>query len=236
MSALKQRELLLNASNQGRRLNVQIVSESVRLELWPPNPAVPANPSARQINQYLATQANTSTLAMVRKTGIGSANTVGMSPQELARLQVAEPVVMWEYSKMGHPNYTEIILKTGAGNCDQMAHVAKEMIRTNGGVAQVWGTQPPAHAFVVVGRPPAGLARTRDFQEAGWADVWISDPWTSISCAAGDYIAQLNIKMTEWFLQDISVYFHDAGAYRWAQANDPAWLARLTQSDKLPMP
>ena len=234
LSALKQRELLLNASDQGRRLDVQMVSEPIQLDIWPPKPTVPPNPSAEQINRYLSAQANASTLAMVRKTGLGSANTVGNTPQELARFRVAEPVVMWEYSKIGHPNYTEIILKTGAGNCDQMAHVAKELIRTNGGGAQVWGTQPRAHAFVVVGAPPAGLPPTRDFKEAAWADVWISDPWTSISCAAGDYIDALNIKMMEWYLLDISVFFYDAGAYRWAKANDPAWIALLTHSEKLP--
>lgn len=66
--------------------------------------------------------------------------------------------------------------------------------------------------------------------------MWICDPWSTVTSAAADYIHALNIKMIEWDLLDISVFFNDAGAYRWARANDPAWLARLTLSDKLPIP
>lgn len=236
LSVIKQRELLLNASDQGRRLDIQVVNRPIQLDIWPPRPNVPGGANAQQINQHLAQKANASTLAVVEKTGVGSANTVGLGAAELQRWRVAEPVVMWEYSKMGHPNYTEVILKTGAGNCDQMAHIACEMIRTNGGTARVWGTRPAGHAFVVVGTPPPGLVHTRNFSEAGWDDVWISDPWSTVTSAAAGYIQALHTKMIEWDLLDISVFFNDAGAYRWARANDSAWLARLTHSDKLPIP
>lgn len=236
LSVLKQRELLLNASDQGRRLDIQVVNRPIQLDIWPPRPNVPGGANAQQINRYLAERARESTLAVVEKTGVGSANTLGLGPAEMQRWRVAEPVVMWEYSKMGHPNYTEVILKTGAGNCDQMAHIACELIRTNGGTASVWGTRPAGHAFVVVGTPPPGLVQTINFGEVGWDDVWISDPWSTVTSAAADYIHALNIKMIEWDLLDISVFFKSAGAYRWARANDPAWLARLTLSDKLPIP
>ena len=139
-------------------------------------------------------------------------------------------MVMWEYSKIGQPNYTEIILKTGAGNCDQMAHVACEMIRTNGGTAQVWVCQ--VHTFVVVGTIPTGLSQTLDFQETGWADLWISDPWAAITCPAKDYMRTLEIKMITWDLEDILVFFYDGNAYRWERANHPDWLRLLLTTTK----
>jgi hypothetical protein len=113
---------------------------------------------------------------MVKATGIGPSNVAGVGVDELERLSIAESQVMWQCSRAGQPSYTEVILKTGAGNCDQMAHVANELIRFNGGASRVWGTSPPAHAFVVVGITPPTLGSTLDFSEAGWRGLWICDP------------------------------------------------------------
>jgi len=232
LTPLKQRELLLNASDQGQRLGMSVAVAPLQLDTWPPYRTGSAN--AQSINQYLATQAHASTVALVQSTGIGSANVVGTGTRELDRLSIAEPLVMWQYSRVGQPNYTEVILKTGAGNCDQMAHVASELIKVNGGVAQVWGTSPPAHAFVVVGMQPPTLAPTLEFREAGWAGLWICDPWAGIACPAGDYMRKLNEKMIVWHLQDVSVFFNDGGTYRWAQANDRNWLKALKDGIKRP--
>ncbi|TFY88045.1 hypothetical protein DYL61_25090 [Pseudomonas nabeulensis] len=235
LSVMKQRELLLNASDQGRRLDINVVSKPVQLDIWPPRPTVPGGaPSIDQINGYLAQQANTSTQGVVQSTGIGSANVVSSTPQDIRRMQVAQSVVMWEYSKIGHVNYTEAILKTGAGNCDQMAHVAREVIRTNGGSARVWSGK--GHTFVVVGAPPAGLQQTVDFSEPGWSGLWVCDPWTAITCPAQVYLRELNVKMIAWDLQDISIYFHDGIQHRWGRANDPAWLNPLMTGPKHPQP
>lgn len=117
-----------------------------------------------------------------------------------------------------------------------MAHVARELIRVNGGHAHIWGMSPPAHAFVVVGAPTATLTHTLDFKEAGWADLWICDPWAAIVCPARDYMKLLNEKMIAWSLQDISVFFNDQGTYRWGQANDQHWLALLNNGLKHPLP
>ena len=114
--------------------------------------------------------------SMVKATGIGPSNVAGVGVDELERLSIAESQVMWQCSRAGQPSYTEVILKTGAGNCDQMAHVANELIRFNGGASRVWGTSPPAHAFVVVGITPPTLGSTLDFSEAGWRGLWICDP------------------------------------------------------------
>lgn len=232
LTPLKQRELLLNASDQGQRLGMSVAVAPLQLDTWPPYRAGSAN--VQSINQYLATQAHASTVALVQSTGIGSANVVGTGIRELGRLSIAEPLVMWQYSRVGQPNYTEVILKTGAGNCDQMAHVASELIKVNGGVAQVWGTSPPAHAFVVVGIQPPTLAPTLEFREAGWAGLRICDPWAGIACPAGDYMRKLNEKMIVWHLQDVSVFFNDGGTYRWAQANDRNWLKALKDGIKRP--
>lgn len=232
LTRLKQRELLLNASDQGQRLGMSVAVTPLQLERWPPY--VAGGTHAQTINHYLATQAHTSTVALVQSTGIGSANVVGLGLSEIDRVSIAEPLVMWQYSRMGQPNYTEVILKTGAGNCDQMAHVAQALIEFNGGVAQVWGMTPPAHAFVVVGIPPPSLAPTLDFSEPDWAGLWICDPWAGIVCPAGNYMQQLNQKMIVWHLQDISVFFSDQGTYRWGHANDPIWLALLRGATKRP--
>lgn len=80
--------------------------------------------------------------SMVKATGIGPSNVAGVGVDELGRLSIAESLVMWQCSRAGQPNYTEVLLKTGAGNCDQMTHVANELIRFNGGASRVWGHQP----------------------------------------------------------------------------------------------
>jgi hypothetical protein len=232
LRVIKQRELLLNASDQGQRLGMSVAVAPLKLESWPPYAAQPG----QTINQYLATKAHASTVALVKSTGIGPANVVGTGIAELERLSIAEPLVMWQYSRAGQPNYTEVILKTGAGNCDQMAHVACELITFNGGAARIWGTSPPAHAFVVVGIAPATLGSTVDFGEAGWRGLWICDPWAAIVCPASDYMRQLNVKMHAWYLEDISVFFNDRGTYRWGQANDRNWLALLRSGVKRPQP
>lgn len=234
LSLIKQRELLFNVADQGQALGIHIASKPVQLNIWPPRPSTPGIPSAEQINRHMAEHASISTCALVEKTGLGSANLVATTPADMRRLQITEPVVMWEYSKVGHANYTEVILKTGAGNCDQMAHVACEMIRHNGGTAHIWHTRPPAHAFVVVGPRPGPVANTVDFSEASWATSWVCDPWTAITCPARDYITELQLKMITWDLQHISVFFHDASRYRWGKATDPQWLGRLTESHKVP--
>lgn len=236
LSPLKQRELLLNASEQGQRLPISIAAQPLQLEIWPRTALIQPHASADNLNQYLAQKAHASTVALVKSTGIGSANVVGTGLDELTRLDIAEPLVMWQYSRVGHPNYTEVILKTGAGNCDQMAHVACELIRVNGGHAHIWGMSPPAHAFVVVGTPGATLTHTMDFKEAGWADLWICDPWAAIVCPAREYMKRLNETMITWYLQDISVFFNDQGTYRWGQANDRNWLALLNKGLKHPLP
>lgn len=230
LKKLKQREFLLNTSSEGRRLNINVVAEPITLDTWAPNPIT--RPGTDQINRYLAEQAYASTHARVETTGIGSANIKGVTRSEALRAQIAEPVVMWEYSKIGHPNYTEVILKTGAGNCDQLAHVAREQIRSNGGTAQLWGTIPPAHAFVLVGTPPAGLYQTADFSQAQWADLWICDPWSSIVCPANKYISKLIATMEAWNTNKVSVLFNDGVQYRWGPANDAAWLNLLNTSIK----
>lgn len=226
LPTLKQRELLLNTTHEGRGLSINVVAEPVKLDTWPPAP------TASQRNRYLAEQANISTQARVEKTGIGSANLKGFTRSEAIRQRVAAPVVMWEYSKTGHPNYTEVILKTGAGNCDQLAHVARELIRANGGTTQLWGTIPPAHAFVLVGTPPAGAQFTADFSEPQWASLWVCDPWTSIVCPANVYMRELAVKMQSWHAQRLSVLFNDGVETRWGPANDPAWLNLLKNSVK----
>lgn len=102
LSTLKQRELLLHASSQGRCLDIQVVSHPIRVEYWGPNTTVPTT-STSQLNKYLAERANVSTLARLDRTGIGSANITGATRNEVLRMQVARPVVMWEYSMYRPP-------------------------------------------------------------------------------------------------------------------------------------
>ena len=226
---LKQREFLLNTSDQGRRLDIQVAALPVQLQVWPPHPHTQLPSSLAQINQHMAETAKDAVQALVERTGLRSANIAGNSPDERSRLHQTEAVVMWEYSKVGHPDYTEVILRTGAGNCDQMAHIANELIRHNQGVCERWCIEQ-THAFVVVGKPEVN--RTLDFSEPEWADIWICDPWAGITCHAPLYLEQLNIKMNAMSQDNIWINFRDGQAPRWGKANDPVWLEQLNHRPK----
>lgn len=229
LTPLKQRELLLNASSQGQRLDVHVAAKPLQLDIWPPRPVVAGGPSAAQINEYLAQKAHASTLALVERTGVGAANLVTDAVDDLARLRIAAPVVLWQYTLVGQPDYTEIILKTGAGNCDQMAHVAHELIRTNGGVSQIWGSRPPTHAFVVVGKTPSSLVETQDFTEDDWQGLWICDPWARIACPANQYLNAFNERVRDWSGQHMSVYYKG----QWERIENSSWLADWKRGLKL---
>ena len=43
---------------------------------------------------------------------------------------------------------------------------------------------------------------------------------------------ELEIKLIEWDLEGILVFFNDQGQHRWAQANDVRWRSLLNQSLK----
>ena len=82
LRVIKQRELLLNASDQGQRLGMSVAVAPLKLESWPPYAAQPG----QTVNQYLATKAHASTVELVKNTGIGPANVVGTGIDELERL------------------------------------------------------------------------------------------------------------------------------------------------------
>lgn len=231
LKPIKQRELLLNVCEQGRRMDLHVVAAPIQMDIWPPRPA--GLPSVAHINQYQAECAQRAVLAKVARTGIGPDNLAGVGGAEITRIGVAEPVVMWEYSQVNAPNYTEIILRTGAGNCDQMAHVAHRMIQFNGGDSQIWMI-PKAHTLVVVGKPPVSVSL--DFQEPGWEDLWVCDPWARVLCPARAYQRELRVAMIALGLQDYSVYYRKNNVPGWYKADDPHWLDLLRDSPKHPKP
>lgn len=224
LSTLKQRDFLLNTSDQGRALDIQVAALPIQLQVWAPRPLQPAHPSAAQTNQYIAETANNAVQTLVERTGLKSANILGSTPEEITRMELTEPVVMWEYSKIDHPDYTGVILRTGAGNCDQMAHIACELIRHNRGTCQLWCIER-AHTFVVVGAPP--VTQTLNFNEYGWDDAWVCDPWVGIACPAPVYLQRLKDKMKTMHDENILIFFRDGPEQRWGSANDPVWLAQL---------
>lgn len=220
LTPLKQRELLLNASSEGQRLDIHVAASPLRLEIWRPSPELAVGSNAARLNEYLAQKAYASTLALVERTGVGAANLVTDAVEDMARLRIAAPVVMWQYTLSGQPDYTEIILKTGAGNCDQMAHVANELIRTNGGTSHIWRSRPPTHAFVVVGPAPSSLTNTLNFQENDWKSLWICDPWARIACSADQYPGKFNERIRDWTRQHMSVYYKG----QWERIENSSWL------------
>lgn len=192
----KRREVLMavyaSGNNPGK---VVIAAKPIRLEPIK-KPADFAQLTPEQQNGVYAQGGKKAVDDQFDATGIRSANQqVPGQPGEHVRNQSASETVGWLYTRTNAPNYSEIVLKTGAGNCDQMAKVAVDTINVSGGNARI--AQVPGHTFAIVGGPP-GSPRSQGFTGPEWADAWVVDPWAGITCPAVDYPARFKARMQEW--------------------------------------
>ncbi|WDU65268.1 hypothetical protein LRS56_12915 [Pseudomonas poae] len=139
-------------------------------------PAEFATWTTEQQNKFYAEQAKDSVNRSMKATGLGPGNQI-RSKADLARAEAAGMAIGWLRRTVPHGalNRSDLILKSGAGNCGEMALLSKDIIKKSGGRAYEWAAGD-AHAFTVVGGPPVLPPGTPDFSEAAWADAWIVAP------------------------------------------------------------
>ncbi|MGY2376751.1 hypothetical protein ACW9IB_19815 [Pseudomonas sp. SDO524_S393] len=221
----KRREVLMSVyasgSNPGK---VVVAAKPIRLEPIK-KPADFAQLTPEQQNGVYAQGGKKTVDDQFDATGIRSANQqVPGLPGEHLRNQSASETVGWLYTRTNAPNYSEIVLKTGAGNCDQMAKVAVDTINVSGGHARI--AQVPGHTFAVVGGPP-GHPRSRGFAGPEWADAWVVDPWAGITCPARDYPARFKQRMQEWSQSGRRILVSDGKTPAqsvWSDPMTPSWI------------
>ncbi|MCK8663470.1 hypothetical protein M1M11_01005 [Pseudomonas azerbaijanoccidens] len=233
----QQREFVLNVWNKGKNRNVEIASETIKIRPIAKGPGFSAQPVIDQ-NKALADAAKAIIDEQFAATGLRSANQViANDPNDLQRQVLTRPVVIWAYTRTKAPNYADQILRTGAGNCDQMAWAAKKIIEESGGIAQTWN-MPGAHTFTLVGVPPGTVTHTVDFSEPAFTDAWVVDPWAEISCKATEYTTRLELQMISWEFDGKMLMMTDwlspNPTSGWRSPIDPLWIAQLIQGQKLP--
>lgn len=221
----KQREVLMSVYASGPNPGkVVVAAKPVRLEPI----KKPADFSQRQPadqNQLYAEGGSKAVDDQFQATGIRSANQqVPGQPGEKIRADSAAETVGWLYTRTNAPNYSEIVLKTGAGNCDQMAKVAVDTINASGGSARI--AQVKGHTFGIVGGPP-GYSRSKGFTGPEWADAWVVDPWAGITCKASDYPARFKARMQEWSQEGRRILISDGQlppSSVWSDPMEPRWI------------
>ena len=221
----KKREVLMSVYASGSKPGkVVVAAKPVRLEPIGKPSGFGQLPPADQ-NRLYAEGGRKAVDDQFQATGIRSANQqVPGQPGEALRGNVAAETVSWLYTRTGAPNYSEIVLKTGAGNCDQMAKVAVDTINASGGHARI--AQVKGHTFGIVGGPP-GQPRSKGFAEPEWADAWIVDPWAGITCRASDYPAQFKARMQEWSQEGRRILISDGNTPPtsvWSDPMEPRWI------------
>ncbi|NIL18179.1 hypothetical protein [Pseudomonas sp. AN3A02] len=225
----KQREFVFNIWNKGTTRDIDIAMEPVRL----PTLNKPANFNAlvpSEKNNFFAREAKNEVDKQISTTGVGPANLrIAGNSLDVQRINTSKPLTAWLYEKFDASNdaYFNTILKTGAGNCDHMAHTAARIIQMNGGKARVMG-MPDKHAFTVVG-DISPTVKTVDFSEPVWKDIWISDPWAEIECPAPEYMKKFKEKMLEWKAKGQAIRSNDGD---WINADDPDWLKGTVDAEK----
>lgn len=185
----------------------------------------------KQQNQFYAEKAKAAVDQALTATGLGPGNQV-RSPADLARADAAHMTREWllRTANLRAPNAGDLIIKTGAGNCGEMALLSRDIIQKSGGRAYEWGAGD-AHSFTVVGGPSGAVSDTVDFTEAAWADAWIVDPWAGIACPAADYTQQLKRTLAEWDKAGLRIR---SGANPDMSPLDPEWMDTLINQPKRP--
>ncbi|MBV4482100.1 dermonecrotic toxin domain-containing protein [Pseudomonas khavaziana] len=186
---------------------------------------------ARQQNQFYAQQAKDAVNQALKATGLGPGNLV-RSTTDIARADAATITLGWlrRTISLKAPHAGDMIMKTGAGNCGEMAILAHDILTKSGARAAEWHVGD-AHAFAVVGGPTGDVKPTVDFSEPSWANAWVVDPWADIACPAPEYMAQLKATMAKW---DKAGWKIREGIKRDMSPLDPDWLDRLVNQPKQP--
>jgi hypothetical protein len=229
----KQREFVVEVWNNQRIREIEVIIPAIKIEPIRKPPGFDKFGEATK-NRLLASGAKEQLERQIAVTGIGPANQrVTGDSTDFIRQSIARPLVMWEYTRMGAPNAAEMILKTGGGNCDQMAGVTATIINAKDpDKAAVW--HMTGHVFTVVGGPPKGtVATTVDFSESAFLDAVIFDSWLDIICPANEYIATVESRMKMWHFEGRKIITSHGVKpdiiTQWMDPTDPIWVARLTE-------
>ncbi|WQG58014.1 hypothetical protein RHM66_24965 [Pseudomonas sp. RTB3] len=195
-------------------------------------PADFATRTVEQQNKFYAEQAKSNVNLGMKATGLGPGNQV-RSTADKARAQAALDTINWIRStaESHAPNRANLVLKTGAGNCGEMAILSKDIINKSGGRAYEWYASD-AHAFTVVGGPSTLPSGTVDFSEQAWNDAWIVDPWTDIACPAREYTQNLKKVMAQWEGKNIKILEREA----LISPLNKNWMENLITKPKNPFP
>ncbi len=233
----KKREFILAVWNRGNIQSVEVAASSIKVEPIAKRPGF-NQLSATNQNKVYAEQAKSQVDEQFKATGLRSANQViANDPTDIQRQVLSSPVVIWVQSKADSPDYADVILRTGAGNCDQMAWAAKKIIDESGGIAEIW--QMTGHTFTVVGVPSGTIGKTVDFSEPAFKDAWVVDPWGGISCPAKEFIVHLDLRMLAWQAEGKMLLAPDTlnptGPHIWESPTDPEWINDILNGEKFPM-
>ncbi|MBP1124235.1 MULTISPECIES: hypothetical protein [Pseudomonas] len=195
-------------------------------------PADFATRTVEQQNKFYAEQAKSNVNLGMKATGLGPGNQV-RSTADKARAQAALQTLSWirNTAESHAPNRANLVLKTGAGNCGEMAILSKDIINKSGGRAYEWYASD-AHAFTVVGGPSTLPSGTVDFSEQAWNDAWIVDPWTDIACPAREYTQNLKKVMAQWEGKNIKILEGEA----LISPLNKNWMENLITKPKNPFP
>lgn len=161
--------------------------------------------TAEQQNKFYAQQAKSNVNRDMRATGLGPGNQV-RSAGDKARADAADITIGWLRKSVpyGVSDYSNQVLKAGAGNCGEMARVSKDVIVKSGGRAYEWSASD-THVFTVVGGPTKLPQGTIDFSGPAWADAWIVDPWADIACPAREYTQKVKEVMARWERENMKI-------------------------------
>ncbi|AWY39259.1 hypothetical protein DKY63_04800 [Pseudomonas putida] len=232
---IRQREFLINVWHQNNVLDVEVYIPQIKIGIAPKPPGFDRQPKYSQ-NRFYAERASEQVSAQIEATGLGPFNQqLPHDAMDVQRAELTKPVVLWEYSRGSKPNYAETILKTGAGNCDQMAYTSAAVIIENGGDASLWRMEG-AHTFTVVGIPLGTHHSTLDFSDQMYDNAWIVDVWADITCPASQYMEKLKDQMAKWSRDGRQIIATDWKAnppvVRWMDPMDEAWIKKVIDGPK----
>ncbi|TFY86224.1 hypothetical protein DYL61_28215 [Pseudomonas nabeulensis] len=184
-----------------------------------------------QQNRFYAEQALQAVQKDMQATGLGPGNVV-RSAADQARADAAISVINW-LRETRNPRALlsgKTLVKSGAGNCGEMAALSRETIINSGGPAYEWFAGD-SHAFTVVGGPSVKPTGSINFTEPQWADAWVVDPWAGIACPASEYTQKLQQTMSKWAADGWVIR---TGADPAMSPTNKQWLDALIREPKEP--
>jgi len=223
----QQREVVYHLQRVKGQTNIALQPHKVSAL---PQPADFATWPAEQQNKFYAEQTKASVDRSMKATGLGPGNQV-RSKADIERAEAATTTLTWLRKTVPYnaSNRADVVLKSGAGNCGEMALLSRDIIKKSGGRAYEWEASG-AHVFTVVGGPAERPAGTVAFSGEAWADAWIVDPWAEIACPAREYTQKVKEVMTRWAGKNVKILEGNGSI----SPLDNEWINKLVTRPKTP--